>query len=246
MLSEFQTAMGRLIRAPAWGDAPLERFADLGLSEAETAQIAAALTKPSVAFQVNIQRSWARYKSGEGAAFTLSCLSAAQRASLIEGWVELGGGTDLLIMREGHAFLDYIAEHLPNPSHELSICRMEQAIHLANGGAVSFTPLAVDAALAAPLLTKHPEATLVDFHTDPNALLECTQQQRPLPPVGAHTASWLIAPGVPGLVQFANIEQIRAMRRLTQPTSPQALLQLVSQQTLGELCAIGAIAISPV
>ncbi|MBV8466481.1 MAG: hypothetical protein JO218_11115 [Burkholderiales bacterium] len=246
MLRDFQTALGRLVRAPAWGDKPLERIADLDLSETERAMIAAALLKPSVAFLVKAQRSWARFKSGEAAALTLSILDAARREALVEDWIELGGGTDFLIISEANAFLDYIAERLPNPSHELSICRMEQAVHLANGGARSYAPLAVDTALAAPQLIKHTEATLVDFYADPNVLFDCIHGQKPLPPVEAYTASWLIAPGIPGLYQLASAEQVRAMHQLVQATTPQALLQLVSRQTFDELCSVGAIALGPV
>jgi hypothetical protein len=50
------------------------------------------------------------------------------RRTLLAAWVNSGGVTSSFFAAAADALLDSIANQLPDPSHELAVCRLEQLI----------------------------------------------------------------------------------------------------------------------
>jgi hypothetical protein len=71
---------------------------------------------------------------------TLSVLSDHQRQTILNAWIDAGGGTSSFFQTEAETLLDFIAKHLPNPSLELNVCRLEQAMIRASTHSSSFQP----------------------------------------------------------------------------------------------------------
>jgi hypothetical protein len=125
-LLEYQIALGRRLRAAGRdAAAPLTDYA-------QRAEIAALVGSPDFCFTRGVQRSWCRGRSAEMARLTLSILPRQQRLRLVDDWVERGAGTALDPAIEMDAFLEFVASRLPDPSHQLTVCRMEQAVHRAS------------------------------------------------------------------------------------------------------------------
>ena len=58
---------------------------------------------------------------------------------LVDDWVTRGGGVALDPFSEAEDFFDFAAARLEDPSHALTICRMEQAALRAGDAALTFT-----------------------------------------------------------------------------------------------------------
>lgn len=197
---------------------------------------------PGFRFTVDVQRSWCAARCTKAAWLALSILPPAQRDDLISSWVKLGGGTASFVASESDAFLEFIAERLNDPSHELTICRMEQATLRASEGARSFlTPPAPEIQKPGIALRVSPYATLVQFHAEPQLLLE-SLDLNPLPPLSEKSIYVLFAPGLELLSSLATDEEVRLMRRLAQPIAyAQLAAEEYRSETIERLFVLGAI-----
>jgi hypothetical protein len=212
-LLDLQTALGRLVRVPA-GEDP---FRGLHLSAGERASLAAVVDSAGFRFTVDVQRSWCAGRAANAAKLTLSMLPADERRRLLGDWVNAGGGTPSFFAAEADAFLDFIARRLPDPSHTLTLCRVEQATLRASEGTLRFAvpdPSRLDA--PACILRAGRYATLVRFHAEPRLLLAALEGQ-PLPPVSRETTAVLFGPGLDGLSRLATGDEVALWERLAAP-----------------------------
>lgn len=244
-LLAYQTALGRQLRAAGANTATLPIDPPPGVLPGceELGEITALVRGPDFAFTRSVQRSWCRGRTAEMAGLTLSMLPGEQRRQLIEGWVEQGGGTALDPALEAEAFLEFVAGHLRNPSHELTVCRTEQAVRRASAASLRFVPrdpLLLDYPRAA--LRRSAGAALVRFLADPDRLLAAVATRDPLPPLAAAPFPILFAPGLATLWRPAGQEEARLWDRLAVPGSPAALLREgYARCAISRLFEIGAI-----
>jgi hypothetical protein len=220
-LLDFETALGRLVRVQT-SENP---FRGLDLAASERAKLATIGESAGFHFTVTVQRSWCRGRAAKAARLTLSILQPEQRQQLLEEWVDSGGGTASFFATEADAFLDFIAEHLPDPSHELTVCRMEQGTLRASEAARFFVPPNLSR-LDAPgcMLRAGRYATLVRFHAEPRLLLPALGRG-PLPPLMPDIIPVFLAPGLDGLFRVATAAELALWERLTAPVAFTALLQ---------------------
>jgi hypothetical protein len=238
-LSSFQIALGRTVRAGEGGGAQLD---DLDLSSDERSRLPRVLASSGFRFTASIQRSWCEGRAAKGALLTLSALPPAQRRELVGEWVDRGGGTNSFFAAEADAFLDYLAQRLPDPSHALSLCRFEQAALRAEQVAARFVPPAA-AGLdnATCLLRTGRQAALVAFHAEPDQLLAALDGNAPLPPVSETVFPVLVAPGLSSLARPAETMEAALWQSLEQPASVGDLLRDGhSRDTIQIFLAVGA------
>ena len=242
-LSDFQAALGAKIRGGG----------------------TAATDDAGLRFTMHVQRSWCRGRAAKGARLTLSILDVDVRQRLLDTWVAAGGGTASVLTAEADAFLDFIASHLPAPSHALTICRLEQATLRASEGTATFSPRAAAAVSAVAAQSSRRDgrsvrveigryAALVDFHADPDRLLAelaaIGSVSTALPPVTAEpVVSILFAPGLDDLSRVATADEIALWNRLrTQAPLPSPVNALLDEghalETIDALAAVGAIEMS--
>ena len=219
-LLDYQLALGRAVRFPSAED-PLR---DLDADPGECASLKAIIESRGFRFTVGVQQSWNVGRATDAARYTLSVLPIEQRRSLINEWVNTGGGTASFFASEAEAFLDFIAGHLPNPSHALTMSQVERATLRAREGSDHFVPPALSA-LNAPdcVLVAGRFAAMVQFWTDPRLLLAAVAGH-PLPPLSGDATSVLFAPGLDGLFRIATPEENALWERLATPTSLTTLL----------------------
>lgn len=218
-LPDLQLALGRLIRAPTRED-PL---GGLRLDTAERARLAALADSPGFRCTVKAQRSWCAGRAAKSAQLTLSLRPAEERQRLLDDWVNSGGGTPSFFTAEAAAFLEFLAERLPCPSHALTVCRVEQATLRARDGAIRFA-VPDRSWLDAPdrVLRAGRYAALVPFHAAPHLLLAALEGQ-PLPPISPTITPVLFGPGLPGLSRLATGEEMALWERLRAPQALSAL-----------------------
>lgn len=191
-LRDFQSALGASIRRPA-----VREPEGLEVRQPEGAALDALdpiMDSAGFRFTIEVQRSWCRGRAAKSTRLTLSILDADLRKRLLDTWVASGGGAASVLTAEADAFLDFIASHLPDPSHALTICRLEQATLRASEGT----------------------ASIVHFHADPDQLLAAIAAGRgaALPPVTAEpVVSILFAPGLDGLSRVATVEEVALWNR---------------------------------
>jgi len=142
------------------------------------------------------------------AQLTLSILSTEQRRQLINDWVDGGGGAAFDPASEAEAFLEFVAGHLNDPSHAMTVCRMEQAAYRAGRAALRFRPPETSA-LDHPdaVLCAGKDAALVRFFAEPQSLVAAIEAKAPLPPLSDKCLLVLFAPGLPMLFRVANNEE---------------------------------------
>src|SRR5262249_11856823 len=133
-LRDFQTALGRLVRAHDGRD-PLR---SLCLDERERSSIETLSQSAGFRFTVDVQRSWCVGRTMNAGTLTLSILADDVRRPLLEAWTNHGGGTSSFFAGESDALFDFIAARLHDPSHELTVCKFEQATLRANERAAVF------------------------------------------------------------------------------------------------------------
>jgi hypothetical protein len=164
-------------------------------------------------------------RAAKAAQLTLSILPASQRKDLLEEWVNSGGGTASFFAAEADAFLDFIAGHLPNPSHILTVCRLEQATLRASEGALRFAPPDLSR-LDAPdcLLSVGRSAALVRFHAEPRLVFAALAGE-PFPPLSLEVMPVFFGPGLDGLFHLAKVEEVVLWERLVTPVALTELLR---------------------
>ncbi len=211
-LLDFQTAMGRLVRTPN-GDDPLR---SLHLDERERASLAALKQSPGYQFTVGVQHSWCVGRAKNAGYLTLSVLSEDVRSRMLDEWTNCGGGTSSFFAAETEAFLDFIAERLPDPSHELTACRLEQATMRASEGAATFIAPEPDL-LEEPgrVLRRGCHAGVVRFYGEPDRILNGLVNHESLPPVSAAAeVIMLFGPGLEQLCCSASPTQMALWERV--------------------------------
>jgi hypothetical protein len=220
-LLDFQTAVGRLVRIPV-GEDPLH---GLDLDARERVVLARLVESPGFSFTVQIQKSWCKGRAAKAAWLTLSFLATEERQRLLDKWVGAGGGTASFLATEADAFLDFIADHLPNPSHGLTVCQMEQGILRASEGVRHFVapdPSRLDSPGCVMRLGRY--AKMVRFYAEPR-LLFAAQEKLRLPPLSPVAIWMLFGPGLDGLFRVATDDEVALWERLAAPTAVTVLLQ---------------------
>ena len=221
-LLDFQTALGRLVRAPDGGD-PLR---SLCLDAGERSCLETLPQSAGFRFTVEVQRSWCVGRTLNAGFMTLSILADDVRRSLVDQWTNSGGGTSSFFDAEADALFDFIADRLPDPSHELTACRFEQATLRANEKAADFAPPEL-VRLDAPLCTlrRGRHAGMMLFHGDPGPILDALWTRKPLPPVSPEVTAILVCPGLDRLWRLASVTEVRLWEKLAAPFSLAALLR---------------------
>lgn len=222
-LQDFQTALGLLLSTPtasARKNSELDLLQTLDLSCEERASLDRLLPSPGFRFTAAIQRSWCEGRAANGAALTLSILSLRQRRQIVTEWVTIGGGRSSFFASEADSFLDFIASRLPEPSHELTVARLEQAVHRASDAAAGFT--APDTFVLGDNdieLCRSQGAALVYFFAEPQRIFTALDRAEPLPPFSDRPYPVLFAPGLPGLYRPATIDETALWERLAAPVA---------------------------
>lgn len=231
--------MGRMVRASRVAD-PL---CGLSLVAGERAYLETMKASAGFCFTVGVQRSWCVGRAKRAGQLTLSFLSEPLRQSLLEEWTESGGGTSSFFQAEAEALLDFIASRLPDPSHEGSACRFEQATLRANSESENFTPPDRDFVdLPGTQLQRGRSATVVLFHGKPEAILEALLLHRPLPPLVPYATPMLFASGLEGLCRIASQREADLWERLDRPVPREVAIDWgYSRNELLSLLQVGAI-----
>jgi hypothetical protein len=245
-LLEQQILIGRCLRASEQAaSAALDaaRVQRLGRDRAALLALADLVGSPGFCFTRRTRRSWCLTRSAAAAQLTLSVLPAEQRRQLVEDWVAAGGGSAFDPESEADAFLDYIASRLADPSHELTICRMEQAAQRTSAAAWRFVP--PDKSLfdrPQAILRPGKAAALLQFRADPDRLFNAVAAKQPLPPLSDRCFPILFAPGLPNLFRAAVADEAALWTRLVVPVPVAELLQdRFSHWVINELYRIGAV-----
>jgi hypothetical protein len=238
-LLDFQTALGRLVRASERGDA-LEA---VPLADVERSYLAALAGDAGFRFTVKVQRSWCSGRAAKAAYLTLSVLPAGRRAQLLTEWVGLGGGTRSFVGAESEAFLEFIGKRLPEPSHELSICQMERAALRAHEGMQHFRqPEPSEHNLLTGRVQRGRYAGLVRFFAAPEGVLNALTTGEPAPALSEEITALIFAPGFDRLYRKASCDEAALFGRLTLPVP---VIELFAEgfrrRTIQELLHGGAV-----
>lgn len=89
---------------------------------------------PGFRFTAAVRRSWCEGRTMIAARTVLTLVPDAERRRLVAEYVDQGGGLAMFQPTENEAFLAFLAPQLPDPSHALSLCRMDQALTRARLG----------------------------------------------------------------------------------------------------------------
>lgn len=210
-LAAFQAALGHLVRSGesgCWDQSALsasERVLLQDLAESAGLRLTSA-----------IQRSWCEGRAAKAARLTLSMLPPAERRELVAEWVAAGGGTNSFPATETERFCDFIAERLPDPSHALTVCRLEQATMRAALASETYVPADSDTELDPDrALVAGRGAGLVPFFASASDVLGALRDAGTWPPCGPVQAWLLFAPGLDGLARPASEPETLLWRCLT-------------------------------
>lgn len=215
-LLDFQTSLARLVHAGKGSD-PSQPGS---LTANERAYLSDLTGNPAFRFTVKVQRSWCAGRAAKAAYLTLSILPANMRDQLLEEWVSAGGGTHSFVGRESAAFLEFIASHLVEPSHELTICRMELAALRSSEGSLRFKrPESSRTNRPDGLLRRGPYASVVHFYADPERVLNALVRRDTCPPVSAHITTLIFGPGFDRLYTTATSSELALYDRLASPVA---------------------------
>jgi hypothetical protein len=223
-LLEHQIVLGRCLREADAPSASLAALQGIGLDRAELAELHDLVQSLGFRFTRRGQRSWCEGRTAEAAQLTLSILLIEQRHQLVNDWVDAGGGTAFDPASEADVFLEFVAGRLSEPSHALSICRMEQAVYQASAAALSFKPpdLSVLDDPETMVCAGH-GAAMVRFFVEPQRLFAAIQAKAHLPPLSDKCFLVLFAPGLPALFRAANTEEAALWEMLVDPIAMRLL-----------------------
>jgi hypothetical protein len=209
-LLEHQTVVCRCLRASDHEalTALTESVHGCTIDHEELEQLQELVLSSGFRFTRHVQRSWCRGRSAEAAQLTLSLLPIERQRQLVGDWVDAGGGRALDPASEAVAFLEFVAHRLTDPSHALTVCRMQQAAYRASEVVLRFRP-------PDPSLLDDPQAilragsgaALVRFLTEPQRLFAAIQAKEPLPPLSEPHFPVLFAPGLPALYRAATNDE---------------------------------------
>lgn len=220
-LLDFEIALGCLVRAPKAASPRSLHLTDTEISCLETIQASAGFR-----FTVEVQRSWCIGRAMRAGALTLALLSDDLRRQLLDQWIEAGGGTSSFFAAESEALLEFIASRLPDPSHELTVCRFEQATLRANQYVTDFPAPAPDLSSATEgALRRGRYAGMAVFYGEPYAIIEALVKHRALPPVSSDVTTMLFGPGLDRLCRVAAPREVALWQKLTAPIPLSNLLR---------------------
>jgi hypothetical protein len=249
-LLEHQIVLGRCLCAA--GGNPLASLAadplqGIGLERAELAELYDLVNSSGFRFTQRGQHSWCEGRTAQMAQLTLSILSTEQRRQLVDDWVDAGGGAAFDPASEAEAFLEFVAGRLTDPSHALTVCRMEQATYRASGAALRFTPPDL-------CLLDHPKAmlcagkgaALVRFFAEPQRLFAAIEEKAPLPPLSDKCFPVLFAPGLPTLFRATGNEEAAIWDEVAGPIAVRLLSRdRFTRSAIEGLLRIGALDLAP-
>lgn len=240
-LLAYQTALGRMVRAPKVHMEKTDWCADLDLNSHERSRLQRLANSEGFAFTIKIQRSWCDGRARNAAFLTLAQFAPDMQQDILDEWVALGGGTAAYFAREADAFLDFISGYLEPRSHHMSICRLEQAVHRASVGAQEHRP-PLHELESGQQLFRGAHASLVEFFINPDRLFSMLDNGEPLPPLEARSTYLLFAPGIPGLFRIATDEEVSFWHSFAYP-APFSLVDLDPQRraVLDGMYEIGAL-----
>ena len=235
-LLELQGALlAALHAAPGTAEAP----ADLPLTEDERRYLERLSASRGFAFTAEVRRSWCEMRATRAAGLTLAALGGDRRRRLVAEWLDGGGGASSFFASEAEDFLEFIAARLPEPSHALSLCRFEQAVHRAAAAAAVFVHPPRWRADAA--VRRGAGAALVEFHADPAGVLWSAEEGTPLPPMGDRS-DLLFAPGLPDLCRPASASERRLWNACAAPSTIQELAAAGhAEEQVDDWLAVGAL-----
>jgi hypothetical protein len=236
-LIDFQTVMGRMLREQK-SDTHLR---GVSLDERESRYFEKLRETTEFRFYASVQRSWCIARAAKSASLTLSLLPPEKRELLLDEWVDSGAGASSFHGVESELFLDFISRHLPDPSHELTVCQFERATLRANNEASHFVAPDVSGLQDSECIVRRGSyAELVRFYTDLDHLSSAVQNHEPLPEKPIMLV--LFGPGLPRLCTEPSHEEVSIWEALSTPASVRTLLdQHHSLTTLQELLSHGAI-----
>lgn len=210
-LLDFQTSLARLVRVSNGVD----RSPGVSLTPGERRYLSDLPGNSAFCFTVKVQRSWCTGRAAKAAYLTLSILPSEQRDGLLEEWIRTGGGTHSFVGAESEAFLQFIARRLPDPSHELTICRMELAALRSSEGSLRFQrpPLSqIDCADC--LLRRGRYAGVVHFYAEPEKVLNALLRREPCPPISSDVTKLIFGPGLDRFYTRASWSEMALYDRL--------------------------------
>src|ERR1019366_2035610 len=189
----------------------------------------------------------------------LTLVPQAERRRLIAEDANRFDGLTIFQPDEKEAFLAFLAARLPNPSHALTFCYMNQALIRAHSGAEAFVGpgdrtirARIDRTLRDRIehevwgriereawqcieravrgrVEKGQHATLVWFHADPDAVFGALDGAAP-PPVGEPAYPRLFAPGLRHLWRARTAEEAALWARLpTDDIAPESIERLLAE-----------------
>lgn len=232
-LIDFQTALGELVRGGA-------DSSHLECDQRDRQFLDRLISTAGFRLTRSIQQSWCAGRAARAAHLTLSLLPLDQRQRLLDEWLAHGGGSASFFALEAEAFLDFIARQLPDPSHELTVCRMEQGVFRASRGASAFVAQQPRELEAQSVLRRGQYASLVEFHAEPSTVL-ATREPGAFPPVGPRVTSMLFAPGLTGLVRSVTDAEVALWQTLDESVSVDWLWAAgYDARTIADFVATGA------
>lgn len=190
----------------------------------------------------DVRRSWCEARAVKAARLTLSVLPTELRRDLVAKWVDSGGGAGAFFSVEAEGFLAFIAERLPEASHELSLCRMEMAIVRAAAAAPSFVPPdQVTLDVSTGTLRRGRAAAVVSLTADPGALVEALERGGPAPAILERPFVVLVAPGIAGLAMPATPDAIVLWRETAVPRPVASIAGAACRAAVAGLLGVGAL-----
>jgi hypothetical protein len=220
-LLDFQTSLALLVRTSNGSDSSQQA----SLTADERCYLSDLTENPAFRFTVQVQRSWCSGRAAKAAYLTLSVLPGEQRDLLLEKWVNAGGGTHSFVGTESATFLEFIASHLLEPSHELTICRMELAALRSSEGTQRFERPELSR-IDRPdcFLRRGRYAGVVHFYAEPERVLNALMRREPCPAISSEITTLIFGPGFDRLYTRASRRELALYDRLQSPVSAAELL----------------------
>ena len=215
-LLDFQTSLARLVRVSNGGDPS----PGVLLTPDERRYLSDLPGNSAFCFTVRVQRSWCAGRAAKAAYLTLSILPSEQRDRLLEEWIGSGGGTHSFVGAESEAFLDFIARRLSDPSHELTICRMELAALRSSEGSLRFErPELSRMDRTDCVLRRGRSAGVVHFYAEPEKVLNALLKREPFPAISSDVTTLIFGPGLDRLYVRASSLDVALYERLRSPAA---------------------------
>ena len=78
-------------------------------------------------FSTSVRRSWCEGRAMVAARTVLKLVPEPERRRLVAEYVDAGGGLEMFLPAENEAFPRFLEPRLLDPSHPLSLCRMDRS-----------------------------------------------------------------------------------------------------------------------